>query len=223
MCPRARARTGARAGPGRVRAAAGRTVTPATLRLRLVEPEGLGSRVTVPGAPPGPASQDPVPGRRFFWKAYLSIKQPLTAHDPTHPQVSSRPVAVAPGQGRARRRGLVFSSQCDPGTVPLRFPSVRFKKASSSLREFVCSPSLGTRRPVWRARARVPMAAGPPGPAGPTAAAKARCIPRCEAASRGSLRWIGWLGARGWGLASLSQCAAPTSNVRWKVHCPVAA
>jgi hypothetical protein len=26
----------------------------------------------------------------FFWKAYLSIKQPLTAHDPIHPQVSSR-------------------------------------------------------------------------------------------------------------------------------------
>jgi hypothetical protein len=29
----------------------------------------------------------------FFWKAYLSIKQPLTAHDPIHPQVSSRHVA----------------------------------------------------------------------------------------------------------------------------------
>ncbi len=27
---------------------------------------------------------------RLFWKAYLSIKQPLTAHDPIHPQVSSR-------------------------------------------------------------------------------------------------------------------------------------
>ena len=26
----------------------------------------------------------------FFWKAYLSIKQPLTAHGPFHPQVSSR-------------------------------------------------------------------------------------------------------------------------------------
>ncbi len=26
----------------------------------------------------------------FFWKAYLSIKQPLTAHDPIHPRVSSR-------------------------------------------------------------------------------------------------------------------------------------
>jgi hypothetical protein len=26
----------------------------------------------------------------FFWKAYLSIKQPLTAHDPIHPQVPSR-------------------------------------------------------------------------------------------------------------------------------------
>ena len=26
----------------------------------------------------------------FFWKAYLSIEQPLTAHDPIHPQVSSR-------------------------------------------------------------------------------------------------------------------------------------
>ena len=26
----------------------------------------------------------------FFWKAYLSIKQPLTAHGPIHPQVSSR-------------------------------------------------------------------------------------------------------------------------------------
>jgi hypothetical protein len=26
----------------------------------------------------------------FFWKAYLSIKQPLTAHDPIHPQVLSR-------------------------------------------------------------------------------------------------------------------------------------
>ncbi len=25
-----------------------------------------------------------------FWKAYLSIKQPLTAHGPIHPQVSSR-------------------------------------------------------------------------------------------------------------------------------------
>jgi hypothetical protein len=25
-----------------------------------------------------------------FWKAYLSIRQPLTAHDPIHPQVSSR-------------------------------------------------------------------------------------------------------------------------------------
>ncbi len=25
-----------------------------------------------------------------FWKAYLSIKQPLTAPDPIHPQVSSR-------------------------------------------------------------------------------------------------------------------------------------
>ncbi len=25
-----------------------------------------------------------------FWKAYLSIKQPLTAHDPIHPQVSGR-------------------------------------------------------------------------------------------------------------------------------------
>ena len=29
-----------------------------------------------------------VPG--LFWKAYLSIKQPLTAHDPIHPRVSSR-------------------------------------------------------------------------------------------------------------------------------------
>ncbi len=27
----------------------------------------------------------------LFWKAYLSIKQPLTAHDPIHPQVTSRP------------------------------------------------------------------------------------------------------------------------------------
>ncbi len=26
----------------------------------------------------------------FFWKAYLSIKQPLTAHGPIHPRVSSR-------------------------------------------------------------------------------------------------------------------------------------
>jgi hypothetical protein len=26
----------------------------------------------------------------IFWKAYLSIKQPLTAYDPIHPQVSSR-------------------------------------------------------------------------------------------------------------------------------------
>ena len=33
----------------------------------------------------------------FFWKAYLSIKQPLTAHDPIHPQVSSRPDII--GQG----------------------------------------------------------------------------------------------------------------------------
>ena len=30
-------------------------------------------------------------GDRQRWKAYLSIKQPLTAHDPIHPQVSSRP------------------------------------------------------------------------------------------------------------------------------------
>jgi hypothetical protein len=29
-------------------------------------------------------------GGFFFWKAYLSIKQPLTAHGPIHPQVSSR-------------------------------------------------------------------------------------------------------------------------------------
>jgi hypothetical protein len=29
-------------------------------------------------------------GTLVFWKAYLSIKQPLTAHDPIHPQVSSR-------------------------------------------------------------------------------------------------------------------------------------
>ncbi len=27
---------------------------------------------------------------RGLWKAYLSIRQPLTAHDPIHPQVSSR-------------------------------------------------------------------------------------------------------------------------------------
>ena len=26
----------------------------------------------------------------LFWKAYLSIKQPLTAHGPIHPRVSSR-------------------------------------------------------------------------------------------------------------------------------------
>jgi hypothetical protein len=26
----------------------------------------------------------------FFWKASLSIELPLTAHDPVHPQVSSR-------------------------------------------------------------------------------------------------------------------------------------
>ena len=26
----------------------------------------------------------------FFWKAYLTIKQPLTAHGPIHPRVSSR-------------------------------------------------------------------------------------------------------------------------------------
>ena len=26
----------------------------------------------------------------FFWTAYLSIKQPVTAHDPLHPKVPSR-------------------------------------------------------------------------------------------------------------------------------------
>ena len=28
--------------------------------------------------------------RDYFWKASLSIELPLTAHDPVHPQVSSR-------------------------------------------------------------------------------------------------------------------------------------
>ncbi len=34
-----------------------------------------------------------------FWRAYLSIKQPLTAHDPIHPQVSSRHDPSEPGMG----------------------------------------------------------------------------------------------------------------------------
>jgi hypothetical protein len=36
------------------------------------------------------SERDKVPSI-FLGKAYSSIKQPLTAHDPIHPQVSSRP------------------------------------------------------------------------------------------------------------------------------------
>ena len=43
----------------------------------------------VPGGQHTRPSQKEMPFA-FFWKAYLSIKQPLTAHDPIHPQVPSR-------------------------------------------------------------------------------------------------------------------------------------
>jgi hypothetical protein len=36
------------------------------------------------------AANTDVVAPKFFWKACLSIKQPLTAHGPIHPQVSSR-------------------------------------------------------------------------------------------------------------------------------------
>ncbi len=49
----------------------------------------------------------------FFWKAYLSIKQPLTAHGPIDPQVSSRH-DVAPGVWRPtmRRHSVAFTWHC---------------------------------------------------------------------------------------------------------------
>ncbi len=41
----------------------------------------------------------------LFWKAYLSIKQPLTAHGPIHLKVSSRPESFPPRALRAPARG----------------------------------------------------------------------------------------------------------------------
>jgi hypothetical protein len=65
-------------------------------------------------------------GDCFFWRAHLSIKQPLTAHDPIHPRVSSRhdPQWAATlwfnsrngpdSRGSVRLRGIVSGSCVTP-------------------------------------------------------------------------------------------------------------
>jgi hypothetical protein len=61
----------------------------------------------------------------FFWKAYLPIKQPLTAHDPTHLKVSSRHDTRTGSPGRMGGglvpRQMIHAPQCfaeSAGRVP---------------------------------------------------------------------------------------------------------